>query len=121
MSLVGRKLTVSCYMAVRCQGFELKIIKAQNTQDLLSKCLKEFTQSKFQNRAISRRYLSREYGLGVEGRTEPRDQSPLCVPLHLQGPANISLPNICLTISRSVAFPPLLKSQTTNPNILFCL
>ena len=36
MSLVGRKLTVSCYMAVRCQGFELKIIKAQSTQDLLS-------------------------------------------------------------------------------------
>lgn len=44
MSLVGRKLAVRCYTAVRCQGFELKIIKAPNTQDLLSNCLKEFTQ-----------------------------------------------------------------------------
>ena len=44
MSLVARKLAVRCYIAVRCQGFELKIIKAPNIQNLLSKCLKEFTQ-----------------------------------------------------------------------------
>ena len=39
-----------------------------------------YSETWFQNRAISRD-ICREYGPGVEGRTGPRDQSPLCVPL----------------------------------------
>lgn len=64
------------------------------------------------NRATSRD-TCKEPGLGAVGGAGPGEQSPLCFPLCLQGPANIHLANICFSISVSIA---LLPCEVPNHN-----
>ena len=42
----------------------------------------------------------------VETQAGPMNQTPVCVPWSLQGPAHIWLPNICFCSSMSIAFLP---------------
>ena len=66
--------------------------------DLLSNCLREFTQRTcFRNRAISRE-ICKEYGLGVVGKLGQGLEIGVWVPVSLHGPAHVYLPDICFSI-----------------------
>ena len=92
-----------------------RLLQAENHQDSKDKgrysditpnCIKEFGEpvAEYSYHLV---YLQRIWDRCARGNsTEPRDQSPLCVPLSLLGPANICLPNICFSSSVSVAFLP---------------
>ena len=72
--------------------------------DLPHNCLKNLDRGPVPRIELSPDSCS-EYGLDMVGGTV-RDQSPLCVPLSLYGPANIYFPNVCFSISISIASLP---------------
>ena len=109
------------YIGVGCRALLQGIFPTQRSNPALPYCRqilshlsyqrspKEFRQRAYsQNRAVTSD-TCKAYGLSVVNLAEPRDQSPFCAPLSLQGPSPCELPSSAL------------KSQITIPNILFCL
>ena len=61
------------------------------------------------------------YRCDGENSGEPRGQSPFCLPLSLNGWANIRFPNICFSISMWVAFLPFEVSNHSGQHPLLSL
>lgn len=87
--------------------FKLETVRALKTFTF-SLTLKKKNQIESLFQDYHQRYLRRIWAMCGGGKLEvlPRGQSLLCVPLSLNGPANIYLPNFCFSISKSIAFLP---------------
>lgn len=65
----------------------------QDPKDLSLNCLKEFVEDLFLEQSFYQKCLQAVLGMYVGGNLSgPSDQSPLCLPCSLQGPASIYSP-----------------------------